>query len=125
MDYRKIVLHDAGGECVWLALVGCHRMKGRSSAVQIRRAFNQRGRIAGGAKTNNWSTRHSTKNSKAACSAKTIKHLPTSNRLRVVRILDLNPGKRVRAGLGFADDSLQVLLAHSKNRCPSPSRYNR
>jgi hypothetical protein len=35
-----------------------------------------------------------------------IKPFPTSDSLRVVGILDLDPGKRVRAGLGLADDSL-------------------
>ena len=35
----------------------------------------------------------------------TIKHFPASDRPRVVGILDLDPGKRVRAGLGFADNS--------------------
>jgi hypothetical protein len=35
----------------------------------------------------------------------TIKQFPASNRLRVVEILDLDPGKRITAGLGLADDS--------------------
>jgi len=41
----------------------------------------------------------------------TIKDFPTSGSLRIVGIFDLDPGKRVRAGLGLADDSLQVLFA--------------
>ena len=34
-----------------------------------------------------------------------IEHFPASNRLRVIGILDLDPAKRVRAGLGLTDDS--------------------
>jgi hypothetical protein len=42
---------------------------------------------------------------------RTIKHFRASNRLRIVGIFDLDPGRRVRASLGLADDSFQVLLA--------------
>jgi hypothetical protein len=48
----------------------------------------------------------------------TLKPFPTSLSLRVVRVLDLDPGKRIRAGLGFADDALQVLLAHQFKESP-------
>ena len=42
----------------------------------------------------------------------TIKPFPVSNSLRIVGILNLDPRKRVRAALGLADHSFQVLLTH-------------
>ena len=41
-----------------------------------------------------------------------IKPLLASDSLLVVGILDRDPGKGIRAGLRFADDSFQILLAH-------------
>ena len=42
----------------------------------------------------------------------TIKPLIASGSLRVVGISDFDPSKRMRAGLGLADDAFQVLLTH-------------
>jgi hypothetical protein len=43
---------------------------------------------------------------------RTIKHFRASNRLQVVGILDLDPSKRITAGLRLADDSLQQPVAN-------------
>jgi hypothetical protein len=41
----------------------------------------------------------------------TIKPFYASDSLRIVGVLDLDPSKGIRAGLGLADNSFQVLLA--------------